>query len=248
MDSPPQSAPPATNLTAEEAFEAQHRDHGAQHLLMLVIMLAALVGAQVGLLVWKQKHYRSFTIASLLGLAFVPLALALLLGYRRFVAVWTMFATLNSWVTYRATRTPLSSRTPRQVYRWFTVVYQICNAVGLTGYVLLVLNFFGVIQIFFDAEAAFSFALLLCFYGLYFMFHEQCIRGWCIIGKKDSCPYCKEKVDMKMFKVNTWNEAEMRYLQFIDWLRYLIVWQPLILFLVQARLSILGLYYVLRLD
>ena len=25
-------------------------------------------------------------------------------------------------------------------------------------------------------------------------FHDFCIRGWCIIGKKQTCPYCKEKV------------------------------------------------------
>lgn len=25
-------------------------------------------------------------------------------------------------------------------------------------------------------------------------FHEFCIRGWCIVGKKQTCPYCKEKV------------------------------------------------------
>ena len=25
-------------------------------------------------------------------------------------------------------------------------------------------------------------------------YHEACIRGWAIIGKKDSCPYCNEKV------------------------------------------------------
>ena len=28
-------------------------------------------------------------------------------------------------------------------------------------------------------------------------FHEFCIRGWCIVGKKQTCPYCKEKVDLK---------------------------------------------------
>lgn len=33
------------------------------------------------------------------------------------------------------------------------------------------------------------------------VFHEYCIRGWCIIGKKQTCPYCKEKVDLKrLFK------------------------------------------------
>ena len=30
-----------------------------------------------------------------------------------------------------------------------------------------------------------------------FRFHEFCIRGWCIVGKKQTCPYCKEKVDLK---------------------------------------------------
>lgn len=24
-------------------------------------------------------------------------------------------------------------------------------------------------------------------------FHEFCIRGWCIVGKKDVCPVCKER-------------------------------------------------------
>ncbi|GAB6032655.1 hypothetical protein CHUAL_011533 [Chamberlinius hualienensis] len=28
-------------------------------------------------------------------------------------------------------------------------------------------------------------------------FHEFCIRGWCILGKKQTCPFCKEKVDLK---------------------------------------------------
>lgn len=30
------------------------------------------------------------------------------------------------------------------------------------------------------------------------VFHEFCIRGWCIVGKKQICPYCKEKVDLKL--------------------------------------------------
>jgi RING finger protein 121/175 len=34
------------------------------------------------------------------------------------------------------------------------------------------------------------------------IFHEFCIRGWCIVGKKQTCPYCKEKVDLKVLFVN----------------------------------------------
>lgn len=35
-----------------------------------------------------------------------------------------------------------------------------------------------------------------------YRFHEFCIRGWCIIGKKQTCPYCKEKVDLKKMFCN----------------------------------------------
>ncbi|KAK3697113.1 hypothetical protein QZH41_016921, partial [Actinostola sp. cb2023] len=34
------------------------------------------------------------------------------------------------------------------------------------------------------------------------VFHEFCIRGWCIVGKKQICPYCKEKVDLKRMFCN----------------------------------------------
>jgi len=33
-------------------------------------------------------------------------------------------------------------------------------------------------------------------------FHEWCIRGWCIIGKKHTCPFCKEKVNLQKFMNN----------------------------------------------
>ena len=26
------------------------------------------------------------------------------------------------------------------------------------------------------------------------IFHEHCIRGWALVGKKDTCPLCDEKV------------------------------------------------------
>lgn len=28
-------------------------------------------------------------------------------------------------------------------------------------------------------------------------FHDLCIRGWTLVGKKDVCPVCLEKVDMR---------------------------------------------------
>jgi len=73
------------------------------------------------------------------------------------------------------------------------------------------------------------------------LFHEFCIRGWCIVGKKQTCPYCKEKVDLKRMFKNPWEKPHLFYGQLLDWIRYLVAWQPLILTVVQAINWSLGL-------
>ncbi|RMC11979.1 hypothetical protein DUI87_11112 [Hirundo rustica rustica] len=73
------------------------------------------------------------------------------------------------------------------------------------------------------------------------VFHEFCIRGWCIVGKKQTCPYCKEKVDLKRMFSNPWERPHVMYGQLLDWLRYLVAWQPVIIGLVQGINYILGL-------
>ncbi|CAF4362989.1 unnamed protein product [Rotaria sp. Silwood2] len=72
-------------------------------------------------------------------------------------------------------------------------------------------------------------------------FHEWCIRGWCIIGKKQTCPYCKEKVDLKRLFPNPWEKPHVLYGNLLDWVRYLVAWQPLILMIVQGVNYVLGL-------
>lgn len=72
-------------------------------------------------------------------------------------------------------------------------------------------------------------------------FHEFCIRGWCIVGKKQTCPYCKEKVDLKRIFHNPWERPHVLYGQLLDWIRYLVAWQPLILTSVQLIYWFLGL-------
>merc|ERR1712107_131671 len=47
-------------------------------------------------------------------------------------------------------------------------------------------------------------------------FHEFCIRGWCIVGKKQTCPYCHEKVDLKRMFPNPWEKPHMMYGQLLD--------------------------------
>jgi len=72
-------------------------------------------------------------------------------------------------------------------------------------------------------------------------FHEFCIRGWCIVGKKQTCPYCKERVDLKRMFKNPWEKPHVMYGQLLDWIRLLVAWQPLVIFLVQKFNGWLGL-------
>jgi len=60
--------------------------------------------------------------------------------------------------------------------------------------------------------------------------HEFCIRGWCIIGKKDTCPVCREKVSISdVFKTH-WHKQDRVWAQLLDAIRYLVVWNPIIIF------------------
>ncbi|KAI9258695.1 hypothetical protein EDC94DRAFT_635633 [Helicostylum pulchrum] len=191
--------------------------------------------------------------------------------------------------------------TPRMVYKWFTVLYNVSFVVGLIGYLIILGVFFGIAAVFGVGPEFIQVGILLLSYGLYFgvlgrdfveictdrmaatigyyskdglpskflsedicavcghatshstgrialhndpavrpmfsddpvhqlsckhVFHEKCIRGWVMIGKKDICPYCKEKVDLKEFKRNPWDTQQQLYLNLLDGVRYLVVWQP----------------------
>ncbi|KAJ2636909.1 hypothetical protein GGF44_003037 [Coemansia sp. RSA 1694] len=72
-------------------------------------------------------------------------------------------------------------------------------------------------------------------------FHACCIRGWCVVGKKDVCPYCREKVDLEAFKQNPWDKQELFYVTALEYMRFFISWQPLTLLLLTGIFWVLGL-------
>lgn len=73
------------------------------------------------------------------------------------------------------------------------------------------------------------------------LFHPLCIRGWTLVGKKSVCPVCLEKVDLKdLFADRPWETRNLSWVQMLDALRYVIVWNPLLLFLLHSVLSALG--------
>lgn len=56
-------------------------------------------------------------------------------------------------------------------------------------------------------------------------FHEFCIRGWTLVGKKDMCPCCMEKVDLKaLYADKPWETTNLLWIQLLDLVRYLVVW------------------------
>ncbi|KAI0981522.1 hypothetical protein GJ496_004843 [Pomphorhynchus laevis] len=62
-------------------------------------------------------------------------------------------------------------------------------------------------------------------------FHEFCIRGWSIIGKKSTCPYCHEKFDAKIVVKKLWDKQNLFYGNLLDVFRYLVSWNPILLLL-----------------
>jgi len=72
-------------------------------------------------------------------------------------------------------------------------------------------------------------------------FHEYCIRGWVILGKQHTCPYCNEKVDTKLLGNHPWEKYNRMYAQLLDWLRYLVAWQPVILIAINGVTHVMGL-------
>lgn len=62
-------------------------------------------------------------------------------------------------------------------------------------------------------------------------FHEHCLRGWAIVGKKDTCALCSEKVDLKsLIPEVPWNSRRVSvlWIRLLGVLRFLVVWHPLI--------------------
>ncbi|XP_069679241.1 E3 ubiquitin ligase Rnf121 [Periplaneta americana] len=300
-------------LTPEEKWRLehiklheQHKGHESMHAEMILILLVTLVVAQIVLVEWKKRHYRSYMFSTLIGMWIIPLVLCLRNQWWRFIFLWLVFSCITSLVVRKAIQKPIEGTTPRLVYKWFYFLYKLSYALGLIGYIIMMATFFG-LNVVFDAKPHtwMDVGLLFLFYGLYYgvlgrdiaeicadkmashigyytdqgmptrhldsgvcavcgnkllvqeneegvlentyklscnhVFHEFCIRGWCIVGKKQTCPYCKEKVDLKKMFCNPWERPHVLYGQLLDWIRWLVAWQPLILFLVQGINWALGL-------
>lgn len=56
-------------------------------------------------------------------------------------------------------------------------------------------------------------------------FHEYCIYGWCLVGKRQVCPFCREKVDLgRLFSALPFQKPHYLYGNILDFIRYLFAW------------------------
>lgn len=257
--------------------------------LLMYIMLFMILGAQTGLVMWRKKHKRSYDLVSLAGLWLMPAVISLHLRFWRFLIIWAAYSAVTGYLISLCMHKKMHHATPRKVYGWFLGAYKVSVAVGVAGYMLLVLDMFGV-GLLLARWVEPGLSLLLLWYGLYFgilgrdlaevaseqmanvigsgkrltstvnacgicggelkdfshlgeeslaepvrqlackhCFHELCIRGWTIVGKKDVCPVCLEKVDMRdLYADKPWETQNLSWIQMLDAIRYMIVWNPLI--------------------
>lgn len=283
-----------------------HKGHESMHASMILILIGTIIVAQIVVATWKSRHYKSYSIFTMIAMWVIPVIVSLKNQWWRFIISWLIFTVCTAIIIRKSTLKPISVTTPRLVYKWFYVIYKVSCLMGVVGYVIMMLTFLGVNLIFgHKPQVWMDLALMLLFYGLYFgvlgrdvaeycsdqmassigyyikegmptrqlesnvcavcgnkllvsvneegvlentyklpcghVFHEFCIRGWCIVGKKQTCPYCKEKVDLKRMFTNPWDGPHILYGQLLDWIRWLVAWQPLILFLVNGINWVFGL-------
>ncbi|CAH2088379.1 unnamed protein product [Euphydryas editha] len=300
-------------MTAEEKLRydhqklhEMHRGHDSMHMTMVMILIVTLIVAHVVVTNWKNLHYRSYALFTMVAMWSIPLLMSINNHWVRFIVVWTIFTILTAIVIWKSSQKPMSVTAPRLVYKWFYLIYKASCFFGVFGYIVMMLTFMNVNSIFNQKPQVWmDVGLVSLFYGLYFgvlgrdvaeyctdkmaasigyytkegmptrhletnvcavcgnkllvdvneegvlentykltcghVFHEFCIRGWCIVGKKQSCPYCKEKVDLKRMFTNPWDRPHILYGQLLDWIRWVIAWQPLVLFLAQGINWLFGL-------
>ncbi len=65
-------------------------------------------------------------------------------------------------------------------------------------------------------------------------YHEACVRGWTLVGKKNTCPACGEKVQYERLNVHPWQRTSELWATCLDAMGLIAVWNPLIILSVQA--------------
>lgn len=301
----------------------QHLNHEKQHLAMFLILIVVMIVAQILLVWWKAKHQKSYIHASMIAMYIMPTGISIYRHFWRFLAIWLIISIITIALVWRPLIVPNFSRSgsaiPRLLYRWFYVVYSISSVVTVTGYVIILITFFGInLVLGLEPQTTLNIGFMMLFYGIYYgvlcrdftdflvdrlaarigyynpssalpsrqlksticaicgrghgsrensdvdgssgvdpllpmsdddidlnddvgcgpkseeriftlscghKFHEYCIYGWCLVGKRQVCPFCREKVDLgKLFSSLPFQKPHYLYGNLLDFIRYLFAW------------------------
>ncbi|XP_006875570.1 PREDICTED: RING finger protein 175 [Chrysochloris asiatica] len=244
-----------SSLQQERMYKV-HRGHESMHVEMILIFLCALAIAQVVLVQWRQRHGRSYNV-SYPHLPSPPHS-SFLVTLKEMNNVITTF--LSSFIVVFNRIKARDSMDFGIVSLFYGLYYGIMGrdfAEICSDYMASTIGFYSIsgmpsrslsdnicavcgqkIIVDLDEEGLIENTYQL---SCNHIFHEFCIRGWCIVGKKQTCPYCKEKVDLKRMISNPWERTHFLYGQILDWLRYLVAWQPVVIGIVQGINYSLGL-------
>lgn len=55
------------------------------------------------------------------------------------------------------------------------------------------------------------------------VFHQACIKSWKIIGKRDTCPSCREEVSLSGVSMTPWEKKEYLFSQFLEFTKNLLL-------------------------
>ena len=318
----------------------KHWGHESMHASMLLILITAIIVAQIILIAWKKAHIKSYQNVSMFGMWLIPLGISIYNHWFRFIFIWSGISLMTTALIFK----PMTSKSihgsiPRLIYRWFYYLYSVSSVVAVTGYVIIMATFLGInLLLGLKPQTALDLGFLFLFYGIYYgvltrdftdflvdilaanigyyspssslpskqlkssicaicgrnhgpdeitiadrdgnhsdtngdfpyrrlydsngtehtldgsesektytlscghKFHEYCIYGWSLVGKKQVCPFCREKVDTsRLFSSLAFQKPHYLYGNLLDFIRYLVAWQPLIIFAVQGINYLLGL-------
>lgn len=130
---------------------------------VLIGIFVAIIGFQLGLLYWKRKHSRSFSLVSLSLLWVVPFFMAVKNRFWRFPLVWIIYTLVNFGLFRMASQPKLDPVVPRSIYRFYRGLFNVTMGIAGFGYGLFLVNALVV-----PSLAVADLILTLIFYGLYF--------------------------------------------------------------------------------